>query len=66
LPLEAFFYIYGTGGLTDARHNQTDLKNINGIVIPIISIRFAPTETGTATFYFIPSDQAETMPPAKP
>jgi len=66
LPLEAFFYVYGTGGLTDARRNQTDLKNINGIVIPIISVRFAPTQTGVATFYYIASDQAETMPPAEP
>jgi hypothetical protein len=64
LPLEAFFYIYQSTGLAVAQRNQRDLKATDGILIPIISVRLAPTQNGTATFYYIPSDQTEPMPPA--
>lgn len=66
LPLEAFFYLHGTVGLRDAQRNQRDLKATDGVVIPIISIRFARNATEAATFYYLPEDQVETMPPARP
>lgn len=66
LPLEAFFYLYGTSGLQDAQRNQRDLKATDGVVIPIISVRLARTATDPATFYFVPEDQVEAMPPARP
>lgn len=65
LPLEAFFYLYGTTGKAVAQRNQRDLKQTDGILIPIISIRLARTEADVATFYFLPEDQTEAMPPAR-
>lgn len=62
LPLEAFFYVHGSAGLPVAQRNQRDLRKTDGVLIPIISLRFAPSLTGTATFYYIPSDQTESMP----
>ncbi|MDH0747897.1 halovibrin HvnC [Pseudomonas sp. GD03842] len=62
LPLEAFFYLYGTAGLPVAQRNQRDLKQTDGVLIPIISVRLAPTQTGIATFHYIASDQTEPMP----
>jgi len=63
LPLEAFFYI-GAAGLPVAQRNQRDLRATDGILIPIISVRLAPTQDGRATFYYIASDQTEPMPVA--
>lgn len=65
LPLEAFFYLAGTNGLSDAQRNQRDLKNTDGVVIPIISVRL-PTATVGGTFYYIAGDQTQAMPPAGP
>ena len=61
LPLEAFFYV-GAAGLPVAQRNQRDLRATHGILIPIISVRLAPTQNGTATFNYIASDQTEPMP----
>jgi len=63
LPLEAFYYIEAAG-LPVAQRNQRDLRAADGILIPIISVRLAPTQNGTATFYYIASDQTEPMPVA--
>jgi hypothetical protein len=66
LTREAFFYGYGTAGLTDARRNQIDLKNTDRIVMPVMSFKFASTQNDAGTFYPVASDQAETLPPAVP
>ena len=63
LPLEAFFYLSGTNGLAVAQSNQRDLKATHGRLIPIISIRLSRTATEPATFFYLPADQTETMPP---
>ena len=66
LTREAFFYEYGTAGLTDAGRNQIDLKNTDRIVMPVMNLKFASTQTEAGTFYPVASDQAETLPPAVP
>jgi len=67
LPLEAFFYLHGSvQGLKDAKRNQLDLKDTDGVVIPIISVRLSRTLTDPAKFYYLPADQAVAMPPALP
>lgn len=65
LPLEAFFYIYGSDGRANAQTQQRKLKAADGLLIPIISIRLARSDSDTATFYFLPADQTEPMPPAR-
>lgn len=64
LPLEAFFYLFGTNGLAVAQSNQRDLKATDGRVIPIISVRLSRNTTDPATFSYLPADQTEPMPPA--
>jgi hypothetical protein len=63
LPLEAFFYVYGSAGRLTAQQNQTRLKNMDGVVIPIISIRLN-TDPERVTFFYQPEDQTVPMPPA--
>lgn len=63
LPLEAFFYLSGTNGLAVAQNNQRDLKRTDGRLIPIISVRLPGNTTDPATFYYLPADQTEPMPP---
>ncbi len=65
LPLEAFFYIYGSTGRANAQIQQRKLKAADGLLIPIISIRLARSDSDRATFYFLPADQTEPMPPAR-
>lgn len=62
LPLEAFFYLEGSAGLLSAQHNQRDLKNTDGILIPIISLRLPATQGAAATFYYFDEDQTEALP----
>lgn len=62
LPLEAFFYLSGSGGLPSAQYNQRDLKNTDGILLPIISLRLPATQGAPATFYYFDEDQTEPLP----
>ncbi|QSB19715.1 hypothetical protein JN403_01050 [Pseudomonas sp. 15A4] len=64
LPLEAFFYLNGTDGLSVAQRNQRDLKATDGRLIPIINVKLSRSTTDPATFYYLPADQTEPMPPA--
>lgn len=67
LPLEAFFYLDGSiQGKTDAQRNQKDLRDTDGVVIPVISVRLPSTTSAQATFKYLAGDQAVTLPPARP
>jgi len=66
LPLEAFFYLYGSDGKTVAQRNQQDLWTTDGVLIPIISIRLSRSAGEATTFRYLPEDQTETMPPVSP
>lgn len=63
LPLEAFFYLYGSDGKTVAQRNQQDLWITDGILIPIISIRLSRSAGEATTFRYLPEDQTETILP---
>ena len=67
LPLEAFFYLDGSAqGKADAQRNQKDLRDTDGVVIPVISVRLPQSTNAQATFYYLAGDQAVTLPPARP
>ncbi len=65
--MEAFFYLDGSiQGKTDAQRNQKDLRDTDGVVIPVISVRLPSTTSAQATFKYLAGDQAVTLPPARP
>ena len=67
LPLEAFFYLRNSAqGKADAQRNQRDLRDTDGVVIPVISVQLPQSPGAQATFYYLAGDQAVTLPPAKP
>jgi hypothetical protein len=57
LPVEAFFYL-STADKFTAQHDQKDFYSETGLAVPIILITLPANNTGTATFQFIPADQA--------
>lgn len=60
LPLQAFFYVADTTGLSDAQHYQLDYYNQTKAFLPVIRITMPKTETAHVQFNYIPSDQALT------
>ncbi|HEX8587085.1 hypothetical protein [Pseudomonas sp.] len=66
LPLEAFFYIKGSGGLATARRNQQDLEATDGIRIPIISVKLPQASGQAASFDFSDADQSTGDPNEDP
>lgn len=70
LPLEAFFYLEGSSaGLAEAKYNQQDLKDTDGVVIPIIQLRLPTAESrpayrpdAPALFVYLPADQVVPIP----
>lgn len=66
LPLEAFFYLRNSAqGKADAQRNQRDLRDTDGVVIPVISVQLPQSPDAQATFYYLAGDQAVTLPPAR-
>jgi hypothetical protein len=58
LPLEAFFYVSGLTGLSVAQRNQVDLKDTDGVWIPVIKLTLPASQGGKATFTYSAGDQA--------
>lgn len=58
LPLEAFFYVSGLSGLSVAQRNQVDLKNTDGVWIPVIRLTLPASQGGKASFTYSAGDQA--------
>jgi hypothetical protein len=63
LPLEAFFYLKGSaGGLSDAKNDQKDFKNVTGISLPVISVQLPAVPADAVTFRYLPADQTIALP----
>lgn len=58
LPIEAFFYLYTTGGLAGAQHDQRDYYNKSGgMVVPIVQMVLPASLNQEAIFAYYPADQ---------
>lgn len=59
LPMEAFFYISGTSGLSSAQSNQQDFyNNTSGhILIPVIEMKMPASQSEDVQFIYNESDQ---------
>jgi len=62
LPLEAFFYLEGSAGVTVAQRNQKGLEATDGIRIPIISVRLPSAMGEAAAFSYNENDQSKHEP----
>ncbi len=60
LPLQAFFYLTDTDGLSDAQHYQLDYYNQTQAFLPVIRITMPQTQSAQVQFNYVPSDQALT------
>ncbi|WP_414502209.1 hypothetical protein [Zymobacter sp. IVIA_5232.4 C2] len=60
LPLQAFFYLADTDGLSDAQHYQLDYYNQTQAFLPVIRITMPQTQNAQVQFNYVPSDQALT------
>ncbi|MGH8420075.1 MAG: halovibrin HvnA [Pseudomonas sp.] len=61
LPIEAFFYTQ-SGGRAGAQYDQKRFYELTRIPLPVISVQLPTVVTGTATFQYLPADQAITVP----
>ncbi|HBI09047.1 MAG TPA: HvnC protein [Franconibacter pulveris] len=63
LPIEAFFYISGTSGLSSAQNNQLDLlrSTDNAVWVPVIELKLPASPAEEAQFIFNDDDQAVHM-----
>ncbi|SEM99787.1 hypothetical protein SAMN02800694_2425 [Luteibacter sp. UNCMF331Sha3.1] len=66
IPLEAFFYQSGTGGIDGARLDQIDFRAASGKWLPIIRFNMPATIDDRATFQYVPADQSRMPPGALP
>jgi hypothetical protein len=60
LPLEAFFYLQSTPGLSDAQADQKDFKTVTGLVVPVIQVQLPASAGNDALFVYRPGDQVVT------
>ena len=60
LPLQAFFYLADTDGLSDAQHYQLDYYNQTQAFLPVIRITMPQTQSAQVQFNYVPSDQVLT------
>ena len=58
LPIQAFFYLANTTGLSSAQMYQKDYFTSTGKFVPVIQLTLPATMTQNAKFRFIPTDQA--------
>lgn len=59
LPMEAFFYVSGTSGLSSAQSNQQDFfdNTTAHIVVPVIEMKLPATQSEDVQFIYNESDQ---------
>lgn len=57
LPLQAFFYLANTDGLSDAQHYQLDYYNQTHAFMPVIRITMPQTQDQDVQFNYLPNDQ---------
>ncbi len=58
LPIQAFFYLKGSSGLTGAQHDQQDFyNNTGGQVVPIVQIALPASKSDDVVFSYSVSDQ---------
>ncbi|HEY4294301.1 hypothetical protein [Luteibacter sp.] len=63
VPVEAIFYVSGTGGVAAARRDQEDFfRNSGGMVLPIVQITLPATSGADAGFEFREEDQVPLAP----
>lgn len=60
LPIQAFFYLSGTSGLSSAQNNQLDLMRStnNQVWVPVIELRLPSSPSAEVKFIFNQEDQA--------
>lgn len=58
LPLQAFFYVANTDGLSDAQHYQLDYYNQTHAFLPVIRITMPQTQDKQVEFNYLADDQA--------
>lgn len=58
MPVEAFFYVEGSDGLTEARRAQVDFHCLSAVWRPVIRMTLPTTRNGRASFTFATIDQA--------
>ncbi|NID15197.1 hypothetical protein [Luteibacter yeojuensis] len=57
LPLEAFFYVNGSGGRGEAMLNQEDFFSAVGRWVPVIQVTMPVVPNGMAAFRYLKEDQ---------
>lgn len=57
LPLQAFFYLANTDGLSDAQNYQRDYYNQMHAFLPVIRITMPQTQDQNVQFNYVPNDQ---------